>query len=142
MGRPSDYNEEIAALVCERVATITCGLAKMCDMYDDMPTQSTVNLWRYRHPEFSAQYALAKLKQADLLAEECLDISDDNSRDIKYDKDGNESCNSEFVQRSRLRIDTRKWLASKLLPKAYGDRKADDDVSIANTLIEKLLEKK
>jgi len=139
-GRPTTYNPEIAALICERVATTCMGLKKMCDMSPDLPDQSTVNLWRYKHPEFSDQYAVAKLKQADLLAEECLDISDDASKDVKYDKDGNETCNTEFVQRSRLRIDTRKWLASKLLPKAYGDRKQDDDTP-ANTLIEKLLEK-
>jgi hypothetical protein len=60
--------------------------------------------------------------QAEFMAEDILDIADDDSKDIKYDEDGNESCNAEFVARSRLRIDTRKWLASKLAPKIYGDR--------------------
>ena len=122
MARPTDYNPEIAALICERVATSTFGLKKLCALYDDLPDQSTVQLWRYKHAEFSTLYGVAKLKQADLLAEECLDISDDSSQDVIYDKDGNERCNSEFVQRSRLRIDTRKWLASKLLPKQYGEK--------------------
>jgi hypothetical protein len=31
-------------------------------------------------------------------------------------------CNSEFIARSRLRIDTLKWLASKLVPRLYGDK--------------------
>lgn len=139
-GRPTDYNDEIATRICERVATHTCGLERLCGMYDDMPVKSTVNLWRYKHPEFSTLYTQAKLVQADLLAEECLEISDDSSNDIKYDQDGNESCNSEFVARSRLRIDTRKWLASKLLPKQYGAQaEAGDDGK--SSVIEKLLEK-
>ena len=139
-GRPTDYNKEIATLICDRVATHACGLAKLCRMYDDMPDKSTINLWRYQHEEFSSQYARSKLIQADILAEECLDISDDDADDVKYDKDGNEVYNAEFVARSRLRIDTRKWLASKLLPKAYGD-KTQEQKDTSNTLIEKLLEK-
>ena len=139
-GRPTDYNDEIAALICERVATNTCGLQKMCAMYDDLPVQSTINLWRYKHPEFSDQYAKAKLVQADLLAEECLEIADDSRGDIKYDEDGNDSCNSEFVARSRLRIDTRKWLAAKLLPKQYG-KGPDEQKGAAESLVEKLLDR-
>ena len=127
-GRPTDYNSEIAKIICERVATHTCGLARLCDMYDDLPDKTTINLWRSKHEEFSIQYAQSKLKQADLLAEECLDISDDARGDIKLDKDGNETINAEFVARSRLRVDTRKWLASKLLPKQYGNQKQIDEL--------------
>ncbi len=109
-GRPTDYTPEMAALICERVATSTLGLKKLCDAHEDLPVKSTVNLWRYKYPEFSAQYAQAKMFQADLLAEECLDIADDSSQDIAYNSDGDEICNTEFVNRCRLRIDTRKWL--------------------------------
>ncbi len=140
-GRPTTYNEEIAALICERVATSTIGLYKICQMYDDMPDKSTVNLWRYRHPEFSYRYAQAKLVQADLLAEECLEIADDDSGDVKIDPDtGNEVCNTEFIARSRLRIDTRKWLAAKLLPKQYGTV-AEDKNTVSETLVERLLDR-
>jgi hypothetical protein len=109
-------------------------------MYDDMPDKSTVNLWRYKHPEFSACYAKAKLVQADLLAEEMMDIADDSSRDARLDSDGNELINSEFVARSRLKIDTRKFLATKLLPKQYGNHAAEDK-STSDTLVEKLIDK-
>lgn len=122
VGRPTDYTKEIAALICERVATHSCGLNRLCEMYADMPDKITVNRWRDKYKEFSTQYAQAKLKQADLLAEECIDIADDSSHDIKEDSDGKLSFNSEYAARSRLRIDTRKWLASKLLPKQYGDK--------------------
>lgn len=140
VGRPSDYNETIAALVCQRVATHTCGLKKMCAMYDDLPVQSTINLWRYKHPEFSEQYAQAKMAQADLLAEECLEIADDDSKDIKIDADGFETCNTEFIARSRLRIDTRKWLAAKLLPKQYG-KGPEENKTASESLVEKLIDR-
>jgi hypothetical protein len=77
-------------------------------MYDDMPGITTIQRWRYRYEGFRIKYAHAKLLQADLLAEQCLDISDNST--------------PEEVAVSRLRVDSRKWLASKLLPKQYGDK--------------------
>lgn len=140
-GRPTDYNDEIAARICELVATHTYGLERLCSMYDELPSKFTVNLWRYRHPEFSTLYAQAKLVQADLLAEECLEIADNNSGDVRIDpQTGYEVCNTEFIARARLRVDTRKWLASKLLPKQYGPV-ADDKKSISESIVEKLIDR-
>ncbi len=133
-GRPTDYNEEIAKLICERVATHDCGIQKLCDMYDDMPDKSTIRLWKLKHIAFSTQYADAKRQQVENYAEDIIDIADEDSGDIKYDKDGNESLNGEFVARSRLRVDTRKWLASKLAPKLYGDKKTEDTINPQDTL--------
>lgn len=139
-GRPTDYNEEIAKLICERVATHTCGLERMCNMYDDLPSKFTVNLWRYKHPEFSTQYAQAKLVQADLLAEECLEIADESERDTMVNNEGFEVCNVDYINRARLRIDTRKWLAAKLLPRQYG-KEAEDNKSANDSLVEKLIDR-
>lgn len=138
-GRPTLYNEDMAALICERVKSHDWGLKRLCEHYDDLPTKETVNEWRAKYPEFSSQYAQAKLQQADLLAEECLDIADDASSDIKLNDEGMPIWDINCINRARLRIDTRKWLAAKLLPKQYGAKPADDDGK--NTLIEKLLEK-
>ncbi len=139
-GRPSKYTPEIAALICERVATHTWGLNRLCESYDDLPTKFTVNLWRYKHPEFSTQYAQAKLVQADLLAEECLEIADDSSNDVKVNPEtGDEYLNTEFVARARLRIDTRKWLAMKLLPKQYGDAKKEEAQDNDKSILEKII---
>ena len=80
------------------------------------------------------------MRQADLLAEECLDISDDVSQDYIEGEDGNTKCNTEFVNRSRLRIDTRKWLASKLLPKQYGDQKQVEELKSQNESIKRELD--
>ena len=73
-------------------------------------------------PEFSEQYARAREAQADKLAEEALQIADDGRSDTYLDAEGNEKTNTEAIQRSKLRVDTRKWLASKMAPKKYGDK--------------------
>lgn len=146
-GRPTLYTQELADLICQRVATCTFGLTRMCELHEDLPVKSTINLWRYKYPEFSTQYAQAKLKQADLMAEEILEIADDGQNDWmqSFGEDGeiNWKLNGEHVQRSRLRIDTRKWLASKLLPKQYGQHAEDEkqeDKSVIAMLIDKLAE--
>lgn len=138
-GRPTDYTPELATLICQRVATHTCGLIKLCSMYNDMPSKFTINLWRYKYPEFSTQYAQAKLIQADLLAEECLDIADDSSFDTASNDEGFEICNTEYINRCRLRIDTRKWLAAKLLPRAYGDKSKEESKDESLSLLEKII---
>ncbi|MRT15312.1 hypothetical protein GJV07_24145 [Enterobacteriaceae bacterium RIT711] len=68
------------------------------------------------------QYARAREVQAEILAEEIIEIADDSSGDVIVDEDGHEQTNHERVARSRLRVDARKWYASKLAPKRYGDR--------------------
>ena len=85
-----------------------------------------------RQPEFTEQYARAREAQADKLAEEMLAISDEECTTVRADKhgsrddDGTGSTEVVFdataVARNRLRVDTRKWLASKMAPKKYGDK--------------------
>ena len=140
-GRPIEpLDQKMADIICDLIATNTKGLRKICAEYEDLPCEFTINTWRLKHPSFAAQFARAKLVQADLLAEEILEISDDGTNDTYINEDGYEATNHDVLGRSKLRIDSRKWLASKLLPKAYGDRQQDDSTA-QNTLIEKLLEK-
>lgn len=131
-GRPTDYNPEIAARICELLSIYPYGLSKLTRTFTDLPVPSTIHLWRIKHQEFSDAYNKAKLAQADLLAEESLDIADDVSGDYSESEDGNIRCNNEFVNRSRLRIDTRKWLAGKLLPRIYGDIKHVEELQSDN----------
>ena len=79
-----------------------------------------------KHSEFSEQYARAREQQQEFYAEEILDIADDGQNDYmeRLNKNGEIEMvvNHENIQRSRLRVDTRKWIMSKLAPKKYGDK--------------------
>lgn len=120
-GRPSEYSKELADRICKAIATTTLGTKKLCAMHDWMPVHDTIYRWMYEYKDFSDQYKAAKVKQGELLAEETIDIADDASNDIRLSQMGDEVVNAEFVARSKLRVDTRKWMVSKLLPKLYGD---------------------
>jgi hypothetical protein len=61
----------------------------------------------------------AREAQADAIFDECLDIADDGSNDFMGE---DEKYNGDAVARSKLRVDTRKWMAGKLAPKKYGDK--------------------
>lgn len=125
MGRPSSFTQEVADCICERIADGE-SLRQICRA-DDMPNKATVFRWLASNTLFRNQYAHAREAQAETFADEINDIADDGTNDWmeKNDKDGKSLgyvLNGEAVQRSRLRVDTRKWLASKLYPKKYGDK--------------------
>ena len=125
MGRPSDYSQEIADAICERIADGE-SLRAICSA-EEYPNKATVFRWLNKNIEFSDQYARAREAQADSLADELLDIADDGSNDwMQRHNDKGEAIgwqiNGEHIQRSRVRVDTRKWVASKLKPKKYGDK--------------------
>jgi len=74
-----------------------------------------------RYIEFRDQYTCAREDLADKLADEILQIADDSRNDTYLDAMGNVKVNHGAIARSRLQIDARKWLVSKLAPKKYGD---------------------
>lgn len=129
VGRPSSYSPKIAAEICGEIVKGK-SLRTICAA-DGMPRTSTIFVWLNAYPEFKEQYARSKEEQAEAFIEEMHDIADDGTNDWMevHDKDG--ACigyklNGEHVQRSKLRIDTRKWVASKLKPKKYGDKQTVD----------------
>jgi hypothetical protein len=91
-----------------------------------MPDVSTVFDWIHKDETFAKQYARARELQADMLVDEILEIADDSAHDVveSLDDKGNiiERVNHDHINRSRLRVDTRKWFASKVFPKRYGDK--------------------
>ncbi len=121
-GRPSLYTKTLAAKICRRLAEGK-SLRSIC-RDDAMPAISTVMGWLFddNHGEFSEQYAHAREAQADVLFDEALEIADDAAADWTMDGNGKTVLDHEHVQRSRLRVDTRKWAAGKLAPKRYGDK--------------------
>ena len=125
-GPASLYTAEIAHEICERLASGET-LRSIC-RDEGMPHESTVRKWAREDREgFSTQYARARDAGLDAIADELLAIADDATNDW-MERLGDEGqplgwqVNGEHVQRSRLRIDTRKWYLSKLAPKRYGEK--------------------
>lgn len=122
-GRPSIFSEELAARICERLA-LGETLRSVC-RDDEMPAHSTVIGWTHENKEFSDQYARARETGYRILADDLVEIADDKLGD---------------PARDRLRVDTRKWLLSKALPKIYGDRHTHEVELSANDKLLSLIE--
>jgi hypothetical protein len=105
VGRPTDYTPEVAREICDRM--IDCNSLRTICQHQAMPDEGTVYRWIARYPEFREVYARARELQAMRWAEEVLAIADDDTLD-PHDR--------------RIRVDTRKWLLSKVLPRIYGDK--------------------
>ena len=101
------FTQELFDYICEAISNGE-SLTTIC-AEDDMPNKSTVLRWLDKEDakELRDQYARAREAQADAIFDECLHIADEGSDD---------------VQKAKLRIDTRKWMAGKLRPKKYADR--------------------
>ena len=128
-GRKPEYTPDTGISICDRLCEGQ-SLRTICKD-EDMPSIGTVMRW-LAHPGaefdiFRKQYEEARLAQAETLADEITAIADDESKN---------------VQVQRLRVDARKWVASKLKPKKYGDKTAVDvNIGIEDRL-KKLWEKK
>jgi hypothetical protein len=126
MARPSIYTKELAENICSRIAEGES--VRKIVKNKDMPSASTIFRWLLNedYKEFWEQYEKARNIQAELMFEELLDIADDGTNDWieKELQSGQviETLNSENIQRSRLRVDTRKWYLSKVLPKKFGEK--------------------
>jgi hypothetical protein len=133
MGAPTIFSKEIADRICEELSTSSKSLRTICKQ-EGMPSIRTVMNWLSEGSkssitndlsEFVQQYARAREAQADFLAEEIIEIADDGSNDLMTIQKGDNSYeveNKEVTNRSKLRVDARKWIASKLKPKKYGDK--------------------
>lgn len=133
-GRPSAYSAEKAAEICRRLAEGQT-LREIC-RDEQMPSESTVRGWALDDRDgFSAHYARAREIGYFSMADELLEVADDGRNDWmeRQDDNGGTSwqANGEHIQRSRLRVDTRKWMLSKALPKVFGD-KITQEVTGAN----------
>lgn len=133
VGRPSSFTQETADTICSRIANGE-SLRTICAS-ETMPAASTVFKWLAERKDFSEQYARAREDQADFYAEQIVEIADEEVTMIKRGKHqpgGSDEDDGEVevafdptaVARNRLRVDARKWYASKLAPKKYGEKVA------------------
>ena len=131
-GRPSEYTKEIG----DRIFRELCqgdSLRTVC-LADDMPNRSTVFRWLADtdHP-FCDQYTRAREIQAEVMVDDIIDIADDSRNDwIDKKVAGGEIrvVDPESLQRTKIRLDARKWAAGKIKPKKYGPR-TQTDVAIS-----------
>ena len=94
---------------------------------EGMPSYHSVMLMLRKSPEFRTMYEKAIEDRADRLAEEILELADEKMPDHLEGP-----MASAWVQQKRMQVDARKWIASKLKPKMYGDR---IDVAVTDTRI-------
>lgn len=127
MEGPYKYSRELFADICETIASGST-VTKACAQHGI--TRATFYGWmRNRNNLFETSevtemrqlYQIATEERADALFDEIFDISDDDSLDLGFSEEGKPFVRGEHIQRSRLRVDTRKWAAGKLNPKKYGD---------------------
>jgi hypothetical protein len=126
-----DWNKEMVMNhICDQLATTSYGIGTILKLGlngNGLPSYSSIMSWLDSDETLLDRYTRAKEAQADFMADEILDIADDGTNDWmeRYSKDGESigyQVNGEHVQRSRLRIESRKWLAAKLKPKKYGEK--------------------
>ena len=122
MGK-TKFTHELFETICQQIATSERGLVSICR--DNDLNASTFYDWLLENPDLANKYARAKELQAEFMAEQIIEIADDGTNDymtiVKGDTEYNVE-NKEVTNRSRLRVDARKWVASKLYPKKYGDK--------------------
>lgn len=125
MGAPSTYSTHIANVICIRLSEGES--LRQILMEEGMPAQSTVYEWLLRHPEFAEKYTRAREEQADTLADEIIQIADEQPEVVAVvdKKTGaliEHKLDGAFLQWQKNRIEARKWTAMKLKPRKYGDK--------------------
>lgn len=104
-----EWKDQICSLIAEGKSVQT--IAAM----ENMPSSPTIYRWLAEDPDFVERYTRAREQQADLYAEEIVNIADTEADPNK----------------ARVRIDARKWVAAKLKAKVYGDRlQVDGDMNV------------
>jgi predicted secreted protein len=123
MGAHSTYTEEKAEEICERLGE-GIPLREICRA-EGMPAWRTVYRWIEDDTDFAARIAHARARGFDAIAEECMEIADDARYDTRTAGSGDntyEVANTEWIGRSKLRVETRLKLLAKWDPKRYGDK--------------------
>lgn len=146
IGRPTAYTKEYGDLICELLSQGQ-SLSRICKE-NNIPPRGTIYRWLLSddpiHNDFRDSYALARRIGYECMADDIIDIADDGTND--WMENNNEEnpgyiINGEALGRSRLRVDTRKWFMSKVLPKFADKQEVNngaDMVSVLQSLIDKL----
>ena len=118
------YSPEIADEFCALIAEGKS--MRQITEQPGMPSRRAVLYWLGRYPDFREKYECAVMLLAEFWAHEIIEIADDSSGDYVITEDGRPVIDHEAINRARLKVDSRKWLLSKILPKRFGDRVVAD----------------
>jgi hypothetical protein len=116
----NEFQDEQFALVCERMAEGET-LSAICKEADT-PSRATFLRWVKNDTGRTKAYQLARQAQADFYFDQIKDLAFDSSNDTVVNERGTAVCNHEWVARTRVKVDSLKWIASKLDPVKFGDR--------------------
>lgn len=120
----TDYTPELADRICAEIIDGK-SVRTICKM-EGMPSKRTIMYWLRIHAEFKKLYDIACVERSEAYAEEIVDIADDGSNDwMERELDNGKSVtvvDHEHIQRSRLRVEARKWICAKMKPRKYGEK--------------------
>jgi hypothetical protein len=105
-GRPTDYSPELADLVCQRLMEAGT-LLEACDKHPELPHTTTVYRWLQVHEDFRIKYSRAREDVMEMWADEIVRVANDQTLEPND---------------RRVKIDTKKWLMSKIAYRRYGDK--------------------
>ena len=122
-GRPEKYTDELFNEICDEISHSDKGLVFICK--DKGINAKTFYDWIASDTELSNKYARCRELQAEFLADEIIEISNTTIEGVVIETDDNgrtKEKKGDMLGHRRLQIDARKWKASKLYPKKYGDK--------------------
>lgn len=116
------FTDKLAAEICEVVSTSPKMLEELCNERKHWPTAKCVYEWRIKIPSFGEAYARAKMAQIDALVNHIFVLLRDTSNDYYINDEGKKRINHAHINKLKIEVDAIKWLASKLVPRLYGER--------------------
>lgn len=132
MGAPSTkFCQEMADRICQLLSTNPIGYETLNQIYPELPCKQVVNKWRIENSDFASRYFQAKTHQAQILVEE-IDSMLPEKLNTFVDEKGNERYDPSSASMMIAKLNNRKWTASRLLPKIYGDAKQVETLTSQN----------
>lgn len=119
-GRATVYSEELADKLCDIIASTNMSTKWLCAENPIFPSLDTLFKWITKYPIFSDKYYHAKKVQAQVAVDQILEIADESDK----------------TDKARLQVDTRKWVAERMLPKVYGNH---EELREKNEMLKELL---
>ncbi len=134
-GRPTKYTPELAALICDRVASNPDGIVRICRRFDDLPNHDTINEWRHKYPGFSDRFMEARKKQSHIMFESAIDeIQSISEYEYVNPKTGATCVDAGIVAMKKAIAFQKTHQAARISPAHYAVTKQVEDVSPADTL--------